>query len=175
MDRLTDGYLISLFPPEKRLIPSHTMTQDRWVIGDGTLGNNTFFRTQWIQCSYPISSGYGHSPRYIFYLLVLVSVVARAKRWIVSVALGSVMIYSSVASIHALVYVIIRENMAPAYMFRNYETVPVLGLPNLLTMTIQVYGCRCCLWPEIMTLTRFLPYLGRPSWFCFLCKFGHEQ
>lgn len=99
-----------------------------WVgVFNGTQKND-YFRTQWVECSYQISGGYGSTPRYIFYALALVSILARKESWLVPVALASVMVYSSTASIHALVLAIIRQRMVPKQVTgENYQTILAAG------------------------------------------------
>ena len=103
----------SLFPESEQTvedsIPLYNVTSDWWVVR-----NNSFFNTQWIQCSYPISGSYGPTPRYLFYVLVLLALHKRRSAWIVTAALGSVMTYSATAAIHALVLVSIRTKLIPS-------------------------------------------------------------
>lgn len=108
------GPFIDSFFPEsertvERFIPLHNVTSDWWVVR-----NNSLFNTQWIQCSYPISGSYGPTPRYLFYVLVLIALHKRKTAWIVTAALGSVMTYSATAAIHALVLVSIRTKLIPS-------------------------------------------------------------
>ena len=115
----------SLFPESERtvedFIPLYNVTSDWWVVR-----NNSFFNTQWIQCSYPISGSYGPTPRYLFYVLVLLALHKRRSAWIVTAALGSVMTYSATAAIHALVLVSIRTKLIPSDI-ANWMVVLVSG------------------------------------------------
>jgi hypothetical protein len=116
------SFLYRIFgaPTEQGTISQYVVTEDQWV----TI-NNTLFRTQWNDCSYPISGGYGQGPRYLYYALVFVSIIWRDQSWVVSVALGSAMIYSSTAAIHSMVFAALRTQLVPQYMLENYEVVIV--------------------------------------------------
>lgn len=82
-----------LYPVRSSIIPDNVrLDQDGWIIGNDMIGSNPFFRTQWIQCSYQISGGYGPTPRYIYYLLAFLSVAAHRQSWVINTALGSVMV-----------------------------------------------------------------------------------
>ena len=115
-----DPFLRSFIP--EKIVPPHNTTSDLWVIG-----NNTLFDTQWIECSYPISGSYGPTPRYIYYALIVFTLLARKNAWLVKAALGSVMIYSSTAAIHAIVLVSIRTKLVPKYLIENYMVILVEG------------------------------------------------
>ncbi|KAK2801841.1 hypothetical protein FQN50_007586 [Emmonsiellopsis sp. PD_5] len=118
-----DPFILSLFPEKLKLYPaSFTLNAEGFVIGD-----NPSFRTHNIQCSYPISGGYGHTPRYIYYFLCLIAVLGRKKSWGVSVATGSVMVYSSTTAVHAIVFAIIRQKMVPSFTAGNHDVVLVQG------------------------------------------------
>jgi hypothetical protein len=68
----------------------------------------------------------GH-PRYIFYFLVLFSVLERRRSWLAGIALASVMTYSSTAAVHALALVVGRTRMISQSGPNNYERVMVGG------------------------------------------------
>ncbi|KAL1864000.1 hypothetical protein Daus18300_007965 [Diaporthe australafricana] len=123
-----DPFLLGLFPSEERLIPPHRTTKYAWVVGTGEQGNNTLFHTQWTQCTYQISGGYGHTPRYIYYFLILFAMLQRRTNWLAEAAMASVMVYSGSAAIHALILAAIREKMAPRSMIENFEVVRVEGV-----------------------------------------------
>ena len=106
-------------PAAEYIIPPNNTTADLWVIGNDTTGNNTMFRTQWIQCCYPISSTYGPTQRYIFYVLAIFTVLMRRSAWIGTAALGSVMVYSATAAVHAIILVALRTRLVPADLSDN--------------------------------------------------------
>lgn len=91
------------------------------------MANSTLFDSQWIDCSYQISGGYGRGPRYSYYFLVFFAVVARRQTWIASVALASVMTFSGVAVIHAISLAAMRTKLVPKYVLENYEIILVSG------------------------------------------------
>ncbi|KFY81489.1 hypothetical protein V500_11368 [Pseudogymnoascus sp. VKM F-4518 (FW-2643)] len=129
MISVTNPFLASLFPSEEKILPwNYQITSDMWVLDINGTRNNPFFRTQFVQCSYPISGGYAPTLRYIFYVLAIASVVARKTSWAVTATLASVMTYSGVAAVHAFVLVIIRQKMVPKSMTDNYEVVLAEGI-----------------------------------------------
>ena len=121
-------------PAAEYIIPPHNTTADQWVIGNVTAGNNTMFRTQWIQCCYPISSTYGPRQRYIFYVLAIFTVLMRRSAWIGTAALGSVMVYSTTAAVHAIILVTLRTRLVPADLSDNIfilvESNTIFGLDD---------------------------------------------
>jgi hypothetical protein len=119
---IQSSFFLSLVPADERIIPNHNITWDGWVIANASL-----FNTQWINCSYPISGGYGQTPRYLFYALIFFAVVARRKSWIAGVALASVMTYSSIAAIHAFALAVDRTQMVSQFSSNSYEVVMVGG------------------------------------------------
>ncbi|KAK0710092.1 hypothetical protein B0T26DRAFT_679416 [Lasiosphaeria miniovina] len=107
-------FFASLHPPKLNIVPSNLLLDAHcWIIGTETTGNNTFFRSQVVQCSYPISGGYGPTARYVYYFMAILSVVAHKQSWVATAALGSVIVYSSTAAIHALVLVYFRKLLTP--------------------------------------------------------------
>jgi type II secretory pathway pseudopilin PulG len=115
-------FLFTPVPGYEHIIPNHNVTSDGWVVS-----NSTLFNTQWIDCNYPTSGGYGRTPRYIFYFLVLFSVLERRRSWLAGIALASVMTYSSTAAVHALALVVGRTRMISQSGPNNYERVLVGG------------------------------------------------
>lgn len=128
MDTFDDPFLLGIISPKLHLIPYHHTTEEAWVIGTTAQGNNTFFDAQWIQCSYQISGGYGHTPRYIYYFLILFAMWQRRTNWLAEAAMASIMVYSGSAAIHAVILAAIRKRMAPQSMLENYEQVRVEGV-----------------------------------------------
>ena len=100
--------IISLFSSHKDLLPpeTHTTDPEGWIVA-----NNPHFNLQWIQCSYPISGQYGPTPRYVYYCLVVIAVLLRSRTWIATAITASVMTFSGVAAVHALVLVCIRQRL----------------------------------------------------------------
>ena len=128
MADVTTSFLKSLFPAQEKIIPSNFQTYGAgWIEGLNGTPNNTFFRTQWIECSYQISGGYAPTPRYIFYFLCIVTIIGRKTSWAVPVALASVMLFSSSAAIHALVLASIRQQLVPKDLTENYQVILVDG------------------------------------------------
>ena len=124
-DSLTP-FVLHFSPAAEDIIPPNNTTADLWVVGNDATGNNTSFRTQWIQCAYPISGTYGPTPRYTFYVLAIFTVLMRRSAWIGTAALGSVMVYSATAAVHAIVLVALRTKLVPADL-SNYMIVLAEG------------------------------------------------
>jgi hypothetical protein len=74
--------------------------------------------------SYMLSGGYGLAPRMIFYALILVALGGR-KSFLITVALGSVMVYSSGAAVHAIVLASMTSQMVPRSTLENYGSVQI--------------------------------------------------
>ena len=113
------------WPEVERLMPPYDTTDDGWIVTNPPTANNISFRTQVVECQYPISGGYGLTPRIVFYALAAVSIFGRGHEWVVGAALGVVMIFSSTAAVHALILVGIRHQLAPSWLFPEYQTVLV--------------------------------------------------
>ncbi|KFZ15995.1 hypothetical protein V502_05291 [Pseudogymnoascus sp. VKM F-4520 (FW-2644)] len=88
MASVTNPFFAFLFPTEEKLLPWNYQTTNDWVSDANGIRNNPFFRTQFVQCSYPISGGYAPTLRYIFYVLAIASVVARKTSWAVTATLA---------------------------------------------------------------------------------------
>ena len=121
---LSNPFLFSLLPNIKYRLPVSEANAEGWLI---PVGGNPIFNTQWVQCSYPISGGYGPTPRYIFYTLALFAILKRRSAWVVTAALGSVMTYSATAAVHAVVLVAIRTKMVPQHVMDKWFSVLAAG------------------------------------------------
>jgi hypothetical protein len=110
-----------------------SVTSDYWLVGDsssGWTGNNSFFRTQAISCSYPINGSYGATSRILYYILAIIGVIFRKESWAANAAIATVMVYSATAAIHAIMLLTITRQMGFDYWQRNYEWVLALGQTN---------------------------------------------
>jgi len=96
------AYPFSFFPASERIILPFN-TSDYWVVT-----NNTNFSTQLIDCGYSISGAYSRTPRWIYYILIIAAVGICCHPWIAGAIMNYVMMYSAVASVHALALVCIR-------------------------------------------------------------------
>jgi hypothetical protein len=107
-----------------KIIPDNNITSDAWVVTDSPL-----FTSQWIDCSYPISGGYGRAQRYLYYALILFSILSRHKTWLITAALATVIAYSSAAAFHAMILAIVRTKLYPQSpdILEYYEVVLVSG------------------------------------------------
>lgn len=54
-----------------------------------------------IPCTYAISGQYGFLNRLLFYLLMIVALIARKHQWLTAAALGTTMTYAATAAVHA--------------------------------------------------------------------------
>lgn len=116
--------LFSFFPASERIIPPFN-TSDYWVVA-----NNANFSTQLIDCGYSISRSYSRTPRWIYYLLIFLAVVIRRHEWIEGAIMNYVMMYSAVASVHALALVCIRYQLfASGPEFVTVDLSTNLNLP----------------------------------------------
>ena len=106
------------------------VTDQGWITSTDSTLHNPFFRTQRVQCTYQTSGLYGPTSRYIFYFLAVVSILFRNSSWVVTVALVTVMIYSSTAAIHAIVAAAAALKQLTTRlvaMRENYEVVLING------------------------------------------------
>ncbi|KAG6995705.1 hypothetical protein G7Y79_00043g079890 [Physcia stellaris] len=121
---ITDPFLISLLPKAENRLPITYENAEGWLT---PVDGNPLFNTQRVQCSYPISGGYGPTPRYLFYILALFAILKRKSAWVVTAALGSVMTYSATAAVHAVVLVVVRTKIIPDYVLNKWFTILVAG------------------------------------------------
>ncbi|KAH8678800.1 hypothetical protein BGZ60DRAFT_428622 [Tricladium varicosporioides] len=103
-------------------IPPHAVTNDGWITT-----NSTTFAAQWIDCQYSISGSYERGPRYLYYFLAFLALAGRKHKWIVDVALISVMTISTLASVHAIGLVALRSRMVPRSLLENYTSITISG------------------------------------------------
>ena len=80
-----------------------------------------------IKCSFPISSQYQKTPRYICLLLMVFTVTIRNHRWIAAGAATSVLTYSGVAAIHALILYATNNRFHPQQAKTRCESIPIPG------------------------------------------------
>lgn len=122
---MADSFFQSLVPEEEEVFHAgNHIDTDHWVIK-----NLSYYDTQRIRCSYPVSGSYTQTPRYIYYVFILVALFGRKSAWFTSAALGLVMTLSSAAAFHGIILAAIRRDMAPSYLFENRfsEVVQVDG------------------------------------------------
>ncbi|KAH6676453.1 hypothetical protein B0J14DRAFT_698504 [Halenospora varia] len=103
-------------------IPPHITDNDGWIAT-----NSTIFTAQWIDCHYPVSGAYERMPRYLYYGLVLLALFYRNRAFVVDIALGSVMTFSGVSSIHAVMLAATRFRMVPQSLLDNYASITISG------------------------------------------------
>lgn len=53
-------------------------------------------------CAYSLSGGYGPIPRFLYYILLIVTLVFHKIKWLVDSTLGASMIFSSIAAVHGV-------------------------------------------------------------------------
>jgi hypothetical protein len=105
-------------------------TNQGWITRTDQSLHNQFFRTQWVVCTYPTSGSYCRTPRFIFYALALLSLLALRKSWGITVGVATVMIYSSTAAIHAMVAAVAALTQLTTRLSaiqENYEVLLVDG------------------------------------------------
>lgn len=132
---MVDCFFQSLVPEEEMFNAGIHIDIDHWVVK-----NLSYYNTQRIRCSYPVSSSYTQTPRYIYYVFILVALFGRKSAWLTSAALGLVMTLSSAAAFHGVILAAIRQNMAPAYLFEDgfSEVVQVDGPTFVNHMTDEL-------------------------------------
>ncbi|KDR78831.1 hypothetical protein GALMADRAFT_1272901 [Galerina marginata CBS 339.88] len=111
----------------------------------------TFMATTAVICGYSVSGGYGPISRFLYYILLIVSLVFHNTEWLVSGTLGASMIFSSIAAVHAVA-------LASA---RGRETVDLDIIPVYsITGVGMLIGVPLLVWSktlrEAQTSTRML-------------------
>lgn len=72
------------------------------------------FSAQQVVCGYPISDVYASAPRYLYYALLVASLVVRTKGWLAHVFLGAAAAYAGTAAIEAFVLIANQPNVPDA-------------------------------------------------------------
>src|SRR5215469_4303275 len=94
---------------------TYPMAQKPWsafTANDGlVLSNNTHFDTYFVECGYPLSGSYNYATRFLYYGLAALAIITWRKPWIVTTLMASVMSYSAVAAVHAVVLVSFRNRL----------------------------------------------------------------
>ena len=90
---------------------------------DGLPSNNIFIVDR-ISAAYVISGAYGYAPRGVFYILIFI-LAAWRRSILASAALGTVMVYSSTAALHAIALSFLTSQIVPGSNLENYRTVQV--------------------------------------------------
>jgi hypothetical protein len=107
----------------------------------------TFVARHDIECVYPVSGQYGHTPRALYYVLLAAVVMIRRHVWLAAGAAASVMVYGGTAAIHALILSSINSSSMPLLpssnvSFAQDSSVWINGLVLDLDMdaTLAVVG-----------------------------------
>lgn len=79
-----------------------------------------------VDCTFPISSYYAKTPRFICYLLLVFTIVIRNHKWLVAGAAASVLTYSGVAAIHLIILFATnnRLNLPKAKWYCEFLPIP---------------------------------------------------
>ncbi|KAI9892762.1 MAG: hypothetical protein M1814_001182 [Vezdaea aestivalis] len=72
-----------------------------------------------VVCAYPISGQYGQLPRYLYYFLLVFSLLFRRHIWLSTAALGVAMTYSASAALHAFALFVRFRNKIPDLFQQN--------------------------------------------------------
>src|SRR5947208_1812622 len=90
------------------------------------------FQVQEIQCLFEISGIYSPTLRVMFYILSVVSLFFAKEEWIAGVSMAYVMIYSTVAAIHAIILVSMRHRLGSrAVEFVSIATAGLVKAPQI--------------------------------------------
>lgn len=114
----------------------------------GALPNqlNPLFTCQQVVCAYPISDLYASTPRYLYYALIVASILVRSRSWLANVFLGTAAAYAGTAAIEAFILISNQQHIQPdqtvSVPFINSNDVPgnatYAALPNLVTDSTSV-------------------------------------
>src|SRR3954453_14279399 len=90
------------------------------------------FQVEQIQCMFPTSGRYSPALRVMFYILAVVSLFFAKEAWIAEVTMAYVMIYSTVAAIHAIIMVSMRHHLeSRALEFVSIATAGLVEAPQV--------------------------------------------
>ena len=90
------------------------------------------FQVDQIQCLFPTSSRYSPTLRVMFYTLSVVSLFFAKEEWIAGVSMAYVMIYSTVAALHAIIMVSMRHHLeSGALEFVSIATAGLVEAPQV--------------------------------------------
>lgn len=103
-----------------------------------------------ISCSFPLSSQYQKTPRYICYLLLIFTVTIRDHRWLAAGAAASVLTYSGVAAIHSLILFATNNRLHPQQAKTRCESIPTPG------SNTQFFACAGIMDNDIAIIVRIL-------------------
>src|SRR5262245_34273433 len=122
MTLVTSPSLQLLLPSELRIIGPEYFREPHvdsqaWV-GNGSDGGQ--FQSQFVTCFYPMSGGYGPVPRYLYYSLICFAILWRNVDWLCRLALGTLLLYSSNASLHGIILAALSPRLAPHEIIDNY-------------------------------------------------------
>lgn len=68
---------------------------------------------QQVVCAYPISDVYAATPRYLYYALIVASIVVRSRSWLATVFLGAAAAYAGTAAIEAFILIANQQQLPP--------------------------------------------------------------
>lgn len=103
-----------------------------------------------VLCSYPISSQYQKTPRYICWILSILTVTVRSHKWLAAGAAASVLTYSGVAAIHLLVLSTTDNRFHPQQAKKYCQSIPVPG------STVQFLACAGIVEPDVSITTHII-------------------
>jgi hypothetical protein len=90
------------------------------------------FQVEQVQCLFATSGRYSPTLRVMFYILSVVSLFFAKEEWIAGVSMAYVMIYSTVAAIHAIIMVSIRHHLeSRALEFVSIATASLAEAPQV--------------------------------------------
>ena len=103
-----------------------------------------------IGCSFPTSSQYQKTPRYICYLLLVFTVAIRNHGWLAAGAAASVLTYSGVAAIHSLILFATNNRMHLQQAKTRCESIPTPG------SDIQFVACAGVIDPDVTIIVHIV-------------------
>jgi hypothetical protein len=86
-----------------------------------------------ITCVYPLSDQYALLPRWNYYILLLFALTFQRREWLIHAALGTIITYAGVTSIHAFILLILTlKSPTPIVDLDAIGCVLILGLTNFV-------------------------------------------
>lgn len=135
------------------------------------------FTAEWITCAYPVSDLYATSPRYLYYVLLVMVFLTQWHSWLANVFLGGVATYAGTAAIEAFILIAHKYSKPPKAPVSipyidpaSVEGNSTLGaIPNLVTGRTSVDVAPAALDFDIdaviaITVTGYLMMLPMHCW-----------
>ncbi|PPQ95734.1 hypothetical protein CVT26_015860 [Gymnopilus dilepis] len=115
--------------------------------------------SQGLVCGYSISGGYGPISRFLYYILLTITLIFHKTEWLVSSSLGASMIFSSIAAVHAVALASARGRGTV-----DFDIVPVYSI----TGVGMLISTPLLMWSKTLREARFPTRLLAFAWIALM-------